>query len=113
MTDHTIEYQVSNSAVCSCGETFHGALAIDLDEQVDVHLNNPTDLLTRLITHLGDDEGRLVIVHDPEKEPDQRWMVAYEFGREAPDSDMAGGASYHLSATLTQALLSTAHEVGA
>lgn len=41
----------------------------------------------------------------------QTWVAAYEFGREAEDSDMAGGASYAQSPHLPDALRRVAEEV--
>ncbi len=35
---HEITYGVSNSATCTCGEKFHGAMAVDLDEAIEAHL---------------------------------------------------------------------------
>ena len=35
---HKVAFGVSNSARCSCGESFHAAMAEDLDELVDAHV---------------------------------------------------------------------------
>lgn len=40
------------------------------------------------------------------------WTVAVEFGREAADSDMAGGASYGIGESLDEALLTVRQELG-
>lgn len=38
--------------------------------------------------------------------------VGYEFGREADDSDMAGGASYGIGATVDEAMIAMAEALG-
>jgi len=75
------------------------------------------ELMGGLLDHLAGEGGRLVISYTPqspeEESPDERWLVGYEFGREAEDSDMAGGASYGVNATLRDALQHVFDEVGA
>lgn len=44
--------------------------------------------------------ARLALIHDE----DGSWSVSYEFGAEAPDSTMAGGAAYGTGSTLEVAL---------
>lgn len=39
-----------------------------------------------------------------------KWVVSAEFGREAPDSPMAGGAAYGLDKDLRRALETAAHD---
>ena len=38
---HVVTYEMSNSATCRCGKTFHGALAADLDRAVNKHVVFP------------------------------------------------------------------------
>lgn len=48
----------------------------------------------------GEGGGRLLI----SKNEDGTWMVGMEWGKEAPDSPMAGAAAYGLENTLYEAL---------
>ena len=52
-------------------------------------------------------EGGLVITAHSEDE----YTIGYEFGSEAPDSPMAGGAAYGIGSA-TEALVSVATELG-
>jgi hypothetical protein len=63
-----------------------------------------------LIEHLTENGGRLVVSYTPGDE--DRAVAGYEFGREAEDSDMAGGAAYGMAATLDEALIQMAEQVG-
>lgn len=36
--EHILTFGVSNTATCTCGRSFHGVLAEDLDREVDAHL---------------------------------------------------------------------------
>jgi hypothetical protein len=51
------------------------------------------EVFGKLIGLLHAEGGRLIIHFDKSRE---EWMVGVEFGQEAEDSDMAGGASYSL-----------------
>lgn len=48
--------------------------------------------------------GQFAIMRHPSKLDRTEWVVAFEFGRESPDSPMAGGAAYASSATIGGAL---------
>lgn len=51
--------------------------------------------------------GRLYVSHDLDT-----WVVGIEFGKEAPDSDMAGGAAYGRGETMIEALRQAVDETG-
>lgn len=73
-------------------------------------------MMLGLLDHLAGEGGRLAIAFnrgDPGPGKDDSWVVAYEFGREAEDSDMAGGASYGIGGNLNEALRTVFIEVGA
>jgi hypothetical protein len=59
--------------------------------------------LDSLFEHMETQEvfGLSVIRNEDTKEV----SIAYEFGREAPDSPMAGGASYGIGDTIEEALV--------
>jgi hypothetical protein len=74
------------------------------------------EMMSGVLDHLAGEGGRLTIAFrqgEVDTPPDDRWIVGYEFGREAPDSDMAGGASYGMGANLNEALRQVFDEVGA
>jgi hypothetical protein len=74
------------------------------------------EMMMGVLDHLAGEGGRLTIAFrqgEVDTPPDDRWIVGYEFGREAEDSDMAGGASYGMGANLNQALRQVFDEVGA
>lgn len=48
----------------------------------------------KLIDFLRKEGGRLGLSYNPEISTDEKWTAACEFGREADDSDMVGGAAY-------------------
>lgn len=60
-----------------------------------------------LLDTLGEQGGSLAI----NGEDDGEWIVAIEFGREADDSPMAGGAAYGAGSTMAEALDSAAKEL--
>lgn len=67
--------------------------------------------MDRIINTLSEDGGRVMISFDPDKKGDT-WMVGMEWGREAPDSDMAGAAAYGLRDTLESALSAALEDSG-
>jgi hypothetical protein len=73
-------------------------------------------MMMGVLDHLAGEGGRLTIAFargEIDTPPDDRWIVGYEFGREAEDSDMAGGASYGIGGNLNIALRHVFDEVGA
>lgn len=72
---------------------------------------NPEKFLTKIIETIGSDTGMLSICHDPDSDSDF-WLVGLEFGREAEDSPMAGGAAYGTGKTLAEAAERVAEEMG-
>jgi hypothetical protein len=72
-------------------------------------VNEYNEFLRRLQIHMiGQEEGSLGISYK-----DKEWTVGYVFGQEAPDSDMAGAASYAVGPQLSQCLQQVVEEVGA
>jgi hypothetical protein len=72
------------------------------------------DLVEAILARVGEHQYRLVVSHSVPggtQRPD-RYVVGIEFGREAPDSDMAGGAAYGLAPVLTDALRQVAGDLG-
>ncbi len=67
--------------------------------------------LERLLRHLHTNGGRLVINHYSGSGRTEPWMLGYEFGAEADDSNMAGGAAYASSLSLEQAVADLYEEV--
>jgi len=69
--------------------------------------------LERLLRHLHTNGGRLTILFDPAGESGctEPWTLGYEFGKEADDSDMVGGAAYASSLSLGQAVADLYEEV--
>ena len=59
-----------------------------------------TNSLRVLFQHIEDNEGQLVVSQSSKGE----WVIGYTFGREAEDSDMAGGAAYGVGPSLTSAI---------
>lgn len=58
----------------------------------------------RLVKNLVDSGGgHLTIVFNPE-DSETPWIIGSEFGREAEDSPMAGGATYGAAMELSEAL---------
>jgi hypothetical protein len=67
-----------------------------------------SDNIELLLNVIRGEGGRLLISYDDE---DKMWMVGMEWGREAPDSPMAGAASYGLQENLADALAQVQAEV--
>ena len=65
---------------------------------------------TKLTQFLKSEGGQLVITYNNDKE---KWVLGLEFGREAEDSDMAGGASYYSGIDLEWGLNQIVQEVNA
>lgn len=61
---------------------------------------------------LTSEGGRVVLSHDPDRHEDESWVVGIEFGKEAPDSPMAGGAAYGTGGTMLEALQQAVDETG-
>lgn len=63
---------------------------------------------------LSEEGGRVAITCDPDNEGEgyEKWMVAMEWGREAPDSPMVAAASYHFGTTALEALNKVLDEAG-
>lgn len=53
--------------------------------------------------------GRLAIAYDHHR---AEWVVGLEFGQEADDSDMAGGAAYGTGDTYSEAMAQAAGDLG-
>lgn len=60
--------------------------------------------LALLIDHLEEHEGQLIISYSNDNSKNREWVVGYKFGKEAEDSDMAGGATCGFGPSLAQAL---------
>jgi hypothetical protein len=65
----------------------------------------------QLLDHLKGEGGHIVITFR-EDHHGSEWVVGYEFGREAPDSDMAGGAAYGMGPDLDSAVTQVTDQVG-
>jgi hypothetical protein len=52
------------------------------------------------------------ISHSDDPREGRDWVVGIEMGREAPDSDMVGGAAYGVAGKLTDALEQALSEAG-
>lgn len=63
--------------------------------------------LSALQKNLADQGGACTVSFDA-----QEWLCALVFGREAPDSDMAGGAAYGTGETLSEALRAALDQTG-
>lgn len=64
--------------------------------------DNPDVVLPAgLLAHMVGQGGALGITH---RDIEGEWLVGYEFGQEAEDSPMAGGAAYATAGTLTEAV---------
>lgn len=70
---------------------------------------------------LTEQGGKIVISHHARQSGDELqvsaresdpWVVGIEFGQEAPDSDMAGGAAYGMGDTMIEALQKAVDETG-
>lgn len=68
----------------------------------------PDQRLIRLIAKHAAKEGGVLAV----TERDGRYVAGYQFGREAEDSDMAGGAAYGIGDTVYEALNSLVADLG-
>jgi hypothetical protein len=66
-------------------------------------LPGTTRLLDVIARNLGETEGDLAIVYNPDRGEDA-WNVSVMFGREAPDSPMAAGHAIATGPTLEDAL---------
>lgn len=66
----------------------------------------------QLLDHLQANGGKIVIGCDEDRAYGREWIVGYEFGREAEDSDMAGGAAYGMGPDLDSAVTQVADQVG-
>jgi hypothetical protein len=66
------------------------------------------ELMDRMQKFLRREGGRLMIATSGDN-----WLVGVEFGQEADDSDMAGGAAYASESSITDALEYVLGEVGA
>jgi hypothetical protein len=75
----------------------------------DVDVLPPGDeaLLRRIHEHARANEGALAVTLS-----DTDVVAGYHFGREAPDSDMVGGAAYGMGPTLGAALLGVLADLG-
>lgn len=67
------------------------------------------EAMKRLHDFLADQGGQLTMAFGIDNE----WTVGMIWGQEAPDSDMAGGASFAVDPDLLVALTKVAAEVGA
>lgn len=63
--------------------------------------------LQTILVHADKNEGHLVLDVNSKNE----WVIGYTFGREAEDSDMAGGAAYG-SRTLSSSLQEIVSDLG-
>lgn len=72
-------------------------------------MHNSSQMLEAITRGLEIEGGHLSF-HFDEKKRD--WLVAAEFGRETPDSDMAGGASYQQGPILSNAMEALIEECG-
>jgi hypothetical protein len=68
-----------------------------------------TSGIDKILEHLHVEGGRLTVAYDDEEDD---WTVAFEFGHEAEDSPMVGGASYATGRNLEVCLNFIADEVG-
>lgn len=58
------------------------------------------------------DTYTIVIVKREHPAEGREWIAACEFGQEAPDSDMAGGAAYGVAPTADEAIAHVLREIG-
>lgn len=70
------------------------------------------ELLEKLSEYVEKQESGSVAIGYNKDRDGSRWLVSVVFGREAPDSDMAGGAAHGLSEDLGEALAHAAGECG-
>lgn len=66
-------------------------------------------LLSAVESGLAEQGGHLVVNHD---EDGGDWVVGIFFGKEAPDSDMYGGAAHGIAPSLLEALQQAVDETG-
>jgi hypothetical protein len=71
------------------------------------------ELMAGILDHLAQEDGRLMVSHRPATDGSERWVVGYEWGHEAEDSDMVGAASYGMGPVLRDALQQVFDEIGA
>lgn len=91
---------------------------------VEEVVRNLLDLATQMggvEKGLAEQGGKIVISHHARQGRDglqvsarenDPWVVGIEFGQEAPDSDMAGGAAYGMGETMLEALQQAVDETG-
>jgi hypothetical protein len=65
----------------------------------------------RLLDHMRDQDGGGQFVIST-RGTGNEWVVGYTFGKEAEDSDMAGGAAYGMGPDLDSAVTQVAEQVG-
>jgi len=67
--------------------------------------------IDNILKHMELHGGRITFAtHTVDRK--QGWLVGYEFGREAEDSDMAGGAAYGTGPDLDSAVAEVAEQIG-
>lgn len=78
-----------------------------LDETEDLApVEDPMYVIEKLLEQLDDTDGGLNIVR-----VDGEWVVGMTWGYEAPDSPMAGAATFGAGGTLNEALAAPAHDL--
>jgi hypothetical protein len=70
------------------------------------------ELLAKLVAYLGEQEGGGVLLLHKSDDKTSPWMVSFEFGKEAEDSDMVGGAAYGAAETAEEAVKQVAAQCG-
>jgi hypothetical protein len=71
------------------------------------------DVLSRLDRFAHEADAQVTIARHPGNEPAVRWSIEAVWGREAPDSDMAGAAAYGTGTAARIAITQAVEEAGA
>ena len=70
------------------------------------------EYLKKLVKYLDEQDGGGALVIQRTEDDAVPWMVSFEFGKEAEDSDMVGGAAYGAADTAEEALKQVVSQCG-
>lgn len=102
-------YDHHRNRQCSIG--YHDECSDPRGERCECPCHRAQELhieLTKVTAELAEQEGVMTLAYVPR----HGWTVSLVFGREAPDSPMAGGAAYGTGDTLMAALQKAVDETG-
>lgn len=82
-----------------------------MPERVPVKEVSTADMIEMVLRYV-EDQGGIVAFVRKDSDGSKEWVVSAEFGKEADDSPMAGGAAYGLDADLRVAVEAVAADCG-